>query len=174
MSDIEDVEKRFAKEELMTPEGIAEYAHALINAQRKEQIPMMAELKQQQKYFTCDDDEKELVRQIIGGYKFTADACLSELDDCYMQLTIKKSKHGLGYDMSCIFCREKNGKSYWFNISPADYFLIIQILDDYQPNLIHSFAPYFFFNDDIVSLVDDVASSQLQVKPPRKKIKIIR
>ena len=122
MSDIDDME-----EEIMTPEGIAQYANALITVQRKEQIPIMAEIKAKQEYASCDEDEKELFTQIIGGYLFTADDCLPELDDCYMQLTIKKSEAGVGFDISCTFCREKQGKCYWFNISPADYFMISSI-----------------------------------------------
>ncbi len=169
MSEIDDVE-----EELMTPERFAQYAHALINVQRKERTAIMAEIKKKQEYFSCDDDEKELFRQIVSGYTFTADDCLPELDDCYMQLAVKKNESGLGYHMSCTFCREKNGKSYWFNISPADFFLIIQIMGNYKPNVIHSFEPYFFFQDDIVDIVDGVIISQFQARTPRKRIKITR
>lgn len=174
MSEIDDVEKQFSADELMTPEGIATYARALINVQRKEQMPIMAELKEKQDYFSCDDDEKELLKQIVSGYTFAVEECLPELDDCYMQLTIKKSESGLGYDMSCVFCREKQGKSYWFNISPADYFLLIQIVGNYKPGVIHSFAPYFFFQADIVDIVDGVIKSQLQVSALRKKVKVVR
>ena len=174
MSDIDDIEKKFSKEELLTPEGIARYAHALINVQRKKQIPIMAEIKEKQEFFECDDDDKELFRQIISGYKFNVDACLPELDDRYMQLAVKKSEYGPGYDISCTFCREKGGRSCWFNIDPADYFLVIQIMGNYKPNVIHSFAPYFFFNIDIVEIVDGVVKNQIEVKPARKKIKIIR
>ena len=169
MSDIDDME-----EEIMTPEGIAQYANALITVQRKEQIPIMAEIKAKQEYASCDEDEKELFTQIVGGYLFTADDCLPELDDCYMQLTIKKSEAGVGYDISCTFCREKQGKSYWFNISPADYFMIIQIVGIYKPAVIHSFAPYYFFKDDIVDLVDSIVKSQMKVKVARKKVKMVR
>ena len=174
MSDMDDIEKQFSEEDLMTPEGIAKYAHALINVRRKDQSPVMAELKEKQEYFNCDDEEKELYRQIISGYKFATEACLPELDDCYMQLLVTKSEQGLGYAISCTFCREKSGKSYWFNIAPADYFLIIQIMGNYKPNAIHSLAPYFFFQADMVDLVDDIIKSQLQVRAPRKKIKIVR
>lgn len=174
MADIDAVEKQFLKEDLMTPEGMAEYAHALINVQRKEQIPVMAELKEKQEYFNCDDDEKELFAQIINGYTFAVDDCLPELDNCYMQLTVKKSEYGLGYDMSCTFCREKRGKSFWFNIAPADYFLIIQIMGNYKPNIIHSFAPFFFFQEDMVYIVDGVIKSRVSEKIARKKVKVIK
>jgi len=174
MSDIDEVEKKYSKEETMTPEGIATYAHALINVQRKEQIPVMAELKGKQEYFDCDEDNKELFTQIINGYKFTPEDCLPELDECYMQLIVKKSEYGVGYDISCTFCREKKGKSFWFNISPADYFLLIQLVGNYKPNVIHSFAPYFFFRGDMVDLVDGVVNSQLRTTTARKRIKTVR
>lgn len=174
MKDIDEVEKQFSKKELMTPEGIAEYAHALIDVQRKEQAPIMADLKEKQEYFHCDDDNKELFAQIVSGYKFKTDDCLPELDDCYMQLVVKKSENGLGYDMSCTFCREKNGKIFWFSVAPADYFLMIQIMGNYSPKVIHSFAPYFFFQKDIIAIVDGVVKSQMKVIPARKKIKVLR
>ena len=134
----------------------------------------MAELKQKQEYFGCDDDEKELFVQILSGYKFSSDACQPELDECYLQLAVTKSEQGLGYAVACTFCRENKGKSYWVNLSPADYFLIIQIMGNYKPNAIHSFAPYFFFQDDIVAIVDSIIKSQAQERPLRKKIKIIK
>ena len=140
MSDLDDIE-----EKIMTPEGIAQYAQALIAVQRKEQQPIMAELKATQEYSNCDDDEKELFAQIISGYTFASDDCLSEFDECYMQLTIKKGEASHGYDLSCTFCRELQGKSYCFNISPADYFMVIQIVGNYKPGVVHSFAPYYFF-----------------------------
>lgn len=40
MSDINDME-----EKIMTPEGIAQYAGALITVQRKEQNPLMTEVR---------------------------------------------------------------------------------------------------------------------------------
>lgn len=174
MADIDEVEKKFSKEEMMTPAGIAKYAHELINVQRKEQMPIMAEIKKQQEYFACDEDNKELFKQIVSGYKFNTDDCLPALDDCYMQLIVKKRENSLGYDMSCTFCREKKGKSSWFNIAPADYFLIIQIMGNYKMNVIHSFAPYFFFQNDIIDIVDGVVKSQAQTIAARKKIKVVR
>ena len=174
MSDVKDLEKQFSQEEIMTPEGIAKYAHALINARRKEQSPIMAEIKEKQEYFDCDDENKELFKQIVSGYKFTAEVCLPELAACYMQLTVKKSEKALGYDVSCTFCRKKNGKSYWTILSPADYFLIIQIMGNYKPGYIHSFAPYFFFRDDVADIVDAVIKSQIQAVSTRKRIKTVR
>jgi hypothetical protein len=174
MADIDDVEKQYEKADLMTPDGIATYAHALINVQRREQLSIMAELKEKQEYFDCDEDNKELFKQIVSGYDFATEECLPELDDCYLQLVVKKSEYGLGYDMSCTFCREKEGKSYWFTIAPADYFLLTQLMGNYKPNVIQTFAPYFFFQPDIVTIVDGVVKSQLQVRASRKKIKIIR
>ena len=169
MSDIDDID-----EKILTPEGSGQYAAALITVQRKEQMPVMAELKAKQEYVKCDDDEKELFRQILSGYTFAADDCLAELDECYMQLTVKKSEAGTGYDISCAFCRESQGKSYWFNISPADYFMIIQIVGTYTPGVVHSFAPYYFFQAETVDIVDSVVNSQMKAKTARKKIKVIR
>ena len=174
MADIEELEKQFSQEELMTPEGIAKYAHALINVQRKEQSHIMEEIKKKQDYFDCDDENKELFKQIVSGYNFTEEVCLPELAVCYMQLTIKKSEKVLGYDIACIFCREKKGKSYWTIISPADYFLMIQIMGNYKPGYIHSFAPYFFFRDDIADIVDVVVKNQIQAISARKKVKVVR
>lgn len=91
-----------------------------------------------------------------------------------MQLTIKKGKGGIGYDILCTFCRESQGKSYWFNISPADYFMVIQIVGTYTPGVVHSFAPYYFFQDEIVDIVDSVVNRQMKTKTARKKIKVIR
>jgi len=169
MADIDDID-----EKILTPEGSAQYAEALITVQRKEQIPVMAELKAKQEYVKCDEDEIELFRQILSGYTFAADDCLAELDECYMQLTVKKSEAGIGYDISCTFCRESQGKSYWFNISPADYFMIIQLVGTYSPGLVHSFAPYYFFQAELVDIVDNVVNSQMKAKNARKRIKVIR
>ena len=169
MKDIDDIDER-----ILTPEGSGQYAQALITVQRKEQMSVMADLKVKQEYVKCDDDEKELFRQILSGYTFEADDCLVELDECYMQLTIKKSEAGTGYDISCAFCRESQGKIYWFNISPADYFMIIQIVGTYNPGVVHSFEPYYFFPDEILDIVDVVVNGQIKAKTARKRIKVIR
>lgn len=169
MSDLDEME-----EKIMTPEGIAQYAQALISVQRKEQQPLMDELKASQEYSSCDDDAKELFGQIISGYPVTSDDCLPELDECYMQLTIKKGEAGPGFSLSCAFCRERQGKSYGFNLSPADYFMIIQLVGIYKPGVVHSFAPYYFFTDDIVALVDEILKNKMQERVARKKIKVIR
>ena len=169
MKDIGDID-----EAILTPAGSGEYAQALITVRRKEQMQVMADLKAKQAYVKCDDDEKELFRQILSGYTFAADDCLAELDECYMHLAVKKSEAGNGYDVSCTFCRERQGKIYWFNISPADYFMIIQIVGTYNPGVVHSFAPYYFFTDEIVDIVDRVVNSQMKAKNVRKRIKVIR
>lgn len=169
MADMDDRD-----DEMMTPEGMAEYAGALITVQRKEHSPLMKEIKAKQVYYSCDDDEKELFEQIVSGYVFSIDDCLPEIDDCYMQLSIKKGETGAGYAMSCFFCREKQGKIHWFSISPADYFMIIQIVGIYKPSVVHSYEPYYFFKDDIVEIVDRLVASQMQAQGGRKKIKIIK
>lgn len=169
MKEIDDID-----ETILTPAGSGEYAQALITVQRKEQMQVMADIKAKQTYVKCDDDEKELFRQILSGYTFATDDCLAELDECYMQLAVKKSEAGSGYDVSCSFCRERQGKIYWFNIAPADYFMIIQIVGAYNPGLVHTFAPYYFFADEIVDIVDSVVNSQMKVKNARKRIKVIR
>lgn len=169
MTDIDDID-----EKILTPEGSGQYTEALIAVRRKEQMQVMADLKAKQEYAKCDEDEKELFRQILSGYTFAAEDCLAELDECYMQLAVKKSETGPGYDISCSFCRESQGKSYWFNIAPADYFMIIQIVGIYTPGVVHSFAPYYFFPDEIVDIVDSVVNSQMKAKTARKRIKVIR
>lgn len=174
MSKIEDVEKQFATEDVMTPEGAAQYADALIHAQRQEQTLIMAELKQRQEYFDCDEDEKEIFQQILDGYKFSSLDCSPEFDECYMQLGIKKSEQGLGYTLACALCRERKGRSYWINLSPADYFLITQLLGNFESGAVHSYEPYFFFKADVVALVDSIIQSQAQTRTPRKKVKIVR
>ena len=169
MKEIDDID-----ETILTPAGSGEYAQALITVQRKEQMQVMADIKAKQTYVKCDDDEKELFRQILSGYTFATDDCLAELDECYMQLEVKKSDAGNGYDVSCSFCRERQGTIYWFNIAPADYFMIIQIVGTYNPGVVHSFAPYYCFTDEIVDIVDRVVNSQMKAKNVRKRIKVIR
>lgn len=174
MKSIDDVNKQFLQKDLLSPEGMAQYAEALIGVQRQEQIPLMEELKQKQEYHPCDDDEKELFAQILNGYKFSAEECLPDLEECYMQFGIKKNEQGMGYDMSCTFCRETKGRSFWVNLSPADYFLIIQLAGNYKPGPLHTIAPYFFFKEDIVDIADEIIKSQTQQRTSRKKVKIVR
>ena len=169
MSVIDDMD-----EKIMTPDGIGQYAQALITVQRKERTPLMSELKAKQNYVKCDEDEKELFRQILSGYTFAVDDCLPELDECYMQLNVQKSEAGPGYDISCSFCRENQGKCYWFSISPADYFMIVQLVGTYVPGVVHSFAPYYFFQTEMIEVVDPVVKSQMKSKNARKRIKMIR
>ena len=73
MSVIDDMD-----EKIMTPDGIGQYAQALITVQRKERTPLMSELKAKQNYVKCDEDEKELFRQILSGILLLSTiACLS-------------------------------------------------------------------------------------------------